>query len=501
MRFVVRAVVSLWALHATTMSAQVPAQPPTRLIGVAFDSVAMRPITDAVVRAVPARDPSSARVVRTDSLGRFRIDSLVRGRWLATVLHPVFDTLELEPPVAYIEVQEGGDVEVVLSTLSPRAIVRERCGVMASDLGLLFGYARRATDDSAAAGAVVRAAWPEWTMQDGARGMRSQLVSREAITAPQGRFMLCGVPRGNVVRVQAIHGSDSSSALEIPNDSSGVTRRDLLLAPGGGVVRPAADSAELGYGAQRLGAGTVIGRVRDINDRPIVGAIVRVMGSGDPARTDSSGAYVVRRAVIGTQMVEARALGFQPVRRLADLRSDVAIELQFTLATRQVDLDTVRVTADRTVSPALLSLENRMRSGVGGTFLDGDAVRRQATRFVSDALLRVNGVRVTTGSTGVGQRILMRRSDGRWCLPQVFVDGVAVHTGVPVPRSDSPKGEDSGEMFLDDFITLDEVAAVEVYPRFALVPVQFQTLSGCGAVVVWTKSQFGGVSVRDPRRR
>lgn len=489
----------LCTLLPVAVGAQQPDQPRARLVGVAFDSVGMRPLANAVVRVVPAQEPSAGRVATADSSGRFVVEGLTPGRWLATALHPVLDTLELESPVAYLDIQESGDIVLELPTPSAATLVRQRCGVMVADLGVLFGYARQATDEAPMPGATVTAEWPEWTMRNGVQGIRGEQVRRVATADASGRFTLCGVPAGNVVRVVASRGADSTGILELEIDASGVTRRDLVLAAAGTVLQPPTGSAEAGFGAQRVGPATVRGAVRDINGRPLAGAIVRVLGSGNASRTDSSGAFVVRRAMIGSQMVEARAIGFDPARQLADLRANAPLQLEFTLARRQVQLDTIRVSAGRTVSPALLSLEHRMRSGVGGTFLDGDAVRRQATRFVSDALLHVNGVRVR-GVSGAGQRILMRRSDGRACLPQVIVDGIPVHTGIPVPDNDLPTGSDNGEMFLDDFVSLDQVAAMEVYPRSALVPALFNAPSGCGAVVVWTKSHFGGVSVRDPRR-
>jgi len=497
-RRVVRTTTWLSLALPAAIGAQDRAELRARLVGAAFDSIAMRPLPQAVIRAVPARDPSIALVATADSSGRFVLEGFTPGRWLATALHPRFDSLEVEPPVAYIDIREAGDISLVLPTPSAATLIRQRCGVMATDLGVQFGYIRQANGYSPAPGSTVTAEWPEWSMQGGVQGMRGEMVRRAATSDDRGQYALCGLPAGNVVRVVAAMGADSTGILELPNDASGVTRRDFTLAAPGVIAQPSADSAEAGFTAQRLGPASVAGRVRDINGRPVVGAVVRVVGSGDASRTDSSGSFLVRRAMTGTQMVEARAIGFDPVRRMADLRADTLRQVEFTLARREVQLDTVRVSAGRSVSPALLSLEDRMRSGVGGTFLDGDAVRRQATRFVSDALLRVNGVRVMSVN-GAGQRILMRRADGRGCLPQVIVDGIPVHTGIPVPDNQRPTGSDNGEMFLDDFVSLDQVAAMEVYPRTALVPAPFNSPSGCGAVMVWTKSHFGGVSVRDPR--
>jgi hypothetical protein len=151
-----------------------------------------------------------------------------------------------------------------------------------------------------------------------------------------------------------------------------------------------------------------------------------------------------------------------------------------------VQLDTVRVIAGRAVDAAVTEIERRWRASGGGTIMDGETVRARSTIFVTDALRAMNGVRIVPVG-GMGQRILMR-GFGRECSPRIYLDGV-------------PLGHFGGTMFLDDLVIASDVAAMEVYPRGAMVPAQFAGLEECGAVVVWTYQRLGGVMPRDPRAR
>ncbi|MCX5762621.1 MAG: hypothetical protein NTW72_14160 [Gemmatimonadetes bacterium] len=75
----------------------------------------------------------------------------------------------------------------------------------------------------------------------------------------------------------------------------------------------------------------------------------------------------------------------------------------------------------------------------------------------------------TTGSIG----ITMRSSFGEFCAPTFYVDGL---------RMFSLSADE-----LNGMVNVKSVRAIEVYTD-ATVPMQFQqAMSGCGAIVIWTK--------------
>jgi len=72
-----------------------------------------------------------------------------------------------------------------------------------------------------------------------------------------------------------------------------------------------------------------------------------------------------------------------------------------------------------------------------------------------------------------------RGMGGGYCVPAFFVDGMRMMV-------------DDGN--LDQVVNASEIRAVEVYSRASNVPPQFNTLTGCGSVVIHTggRSQVTG---------
>lgn len=436
-----------------------------RVSRVAFDSVRNQPLGGARIRLVPVREPGSARVVEADAQGNFGVDSVSAGTWLATMLHPRLDSLGVEPAVVRIDIREPSDVSLVLATPSPRALALGRCGALAPDLGLIFGTVRSARDEAAVPGARVRLGWPEWVIPKRGRGIKLDMQQREGAADSLGRYAVCGVPVAGTVRLLAWNGADSSGMLRVDIDSAGLAQRDVSIAASRALTAsPEGDALTDSSG--REGDAVVRGRALDINGRPVVGAIARVMGSGRAGRSGDDGTFEVRGAVAGTQSLDVRAIGFEPSREAVELRDRVTREVQVTLGVQRVLLDTVRVVAGRKPNAALAGFERRWKSGVGGAFMDGATVRGRAPIFLTDALRAVNGVSVQPVG-GYGQRILMRDMSGNLCRPQLFVDGV------PLVMAGG-----HGEFFLDDFVDRGTVTAMEVYARGGVVPAEYMNSSG-----------------------
>ena len=143
----------------TPLAAQAP--PLAQIRGAVFDSVAMTPLRRALVRIVRADDPSIGRSTITDSLGTFVHDSVPAGVWLASFLHPVLDSLRLEPGVVRLEITEAGVVQLPLGTPSGQALVVQACGPGGEgDAGVILGTVRNAEDETPLVGATVEVEWP-----------------------------------------------------------------------------------------------------------------------------------------------------------------------------------------------------------------------------------------------------------------------------------------------------------------------------------------------------
>ena len=76
-----------------------------------------------------------------------------------------------------------------------------------------------------------------------------------------------------------------------------------------------------------------------------------------------------------------------------------------------------------------------------------------------------------------------------YCYPTLYIDGVRVFNN-------------DGD--LDAFVNVQDIRAMEVYPRGGSVPVEFQTLEGCGSLVIWTggrRPQFEPKKAPKPEKR
>ena len=457
-----------------------------RIVGQVYDSISRAPLSSATVRIVRADNPSIGRTATTDVFGRFRYDSVAGGAWLATFLHPVLDSLRLEPGIVRLDINETGELSILLATPSPRTLVVGNCrGPQAVDVGVIVGDVRRASDDAPLAGATVEVEWPEWVLQRGR--MTTDLRRRVARADSLGHYTLCGAPTGSTLRGFAWSGADSSGAIEVPTPDAGYSIVDFAVAPVDRVVVRLDSTAGTTLSATiRRGRAIVRGRVTSLDRRPLANAIVRVIGSGSQVRTNAEGTFTIADAGAGTQTVEVRAICYQPTRLAMRLSDGVSSAVTLRMPVQKVLLDTVRVQAGRELTPELRAIERRWRTGVG-TIMDGATLRDRANLFITDALRGINGVTIRQVG-GFGQSIMMRSSNGTECMAGIIVDGQAL------PPSQA------ASVSLDEITRREDITAVEVYARPSMLPAEFTSMvSGCGVVAIWTKRATGGVTPVKPK--
>jgi hypothetical protein len=471
----------------------------------------------AAVHLVPAGTPGApGQVAVTDSAGRFRLDSVAPGRYLAGFLHPRLDSLGLEAPTRVVEVGPGAaEVRADLALPGAPALAAAVCGARGGATGVLLGRVLDAERGEPVSGGAVVVRWGEVVLNR--RGVRRAVEERRGTVGPGGRYAVCGVPAGDDVTVQAVATlatrATGTTAGPAPGDSavSGVVDvrlppeapwlyRELLVdlrvaawppttTAASTVVPPPADPAPLpvppgtpaGGAPAARGTAALAGRVRDRDGRPLAGArvVVRTRTAwGDPvspggveaasdalAVTGADGAYRLAGLPAGTRAVAVFALGHTPARAAADLRPGRVTAADFTAGPRVVTLDAVRVSASR-VNPASEFARHRRRGF--GYFSDPDAIARRRPNSVADVLVGAPGLHVAGTARG---RPIMRGRLG--CAPTLFVDGARVADG------------DSSD--LDSHVPLRYVGAVEVYPSAFDAPAQYGGWSSCAVVLLWTK--------------
>lgn len=438
----------------------------TTVSGAVYDSLALRPLDGAIVQLVNAVNPAGVVwTAITDPLGAFGFSDVPDGRYLLGFLHPVLDSLGVEPPVREIVVA-GRPVGADVATPSPQRFLAAICGgrSLRDSASVIFGIVRDAHSHSPLAGVGVTGAWQEFSMTRGGFSQRVQRV--EAVTSETGWFSLCDVPRPGTTTVVAVRDADSTSLVEVPISTEAVVRRDLYV----GVARVdrIADTASVARRNVQSGEGRLTGTVASMTTgTPIAGAQV-ILTDGVEATSNARGEWTLASLPLGTRMLEVRALGYYPERRAVNVFTG-APSVHIALSTFRAVLDTVRVTASRWRDEHRLAFEARRRTGLG-RFLTAEEIARRAPVNASDLFRGMAGIATDAGT------IRIRRGDTD-CSPSLYLNGVQISSMV--------LGDLSADD-IDSWVRPHEIAAIEVYGD--IVPPQFQQIHlGCGAIAIWTK--------------
>ena len=465
-------------LLARLAVAQPPADgrsaPSATVTGVVHDSIAHAPLAGAMVQLVDATNPTRfGRAAVADSLGRFSIDSVPDGRYTIGFFHPMLDSLGLEPTLREVSVAGQRTVRADLATPSPARLRTAICGAGASDSGaVVVGVVRDARDGAPLSGAALTAEWLEYSFTP--KGLVRHMPRRTVTTKESGWFALCNVPSAGTVAIVASRGADSTDRIELQVPPEGFLRRELYV----GATRTitvtdtahradslAARPRRVHVGTGRL-SGTVVAAVAG---QPLTGAVVGIV-EGPQTRANDRGEWTLADAPAGTRMLEVRAVGYYPERRMVDVVTGAA-SVRVSLSTLKAVLDTVRVTASRLSDRRGTGFAERSRGGSGRYLMPADIARR-GTLNTTDLFRSMSGIRLDRTAFD-STTITMRGSFAGLCVPAIYIDGMLM-AGISADE-------------IDNLVTPRDVLGIEIYLE-ATVPPQFQrAMSGCGSIVIWSK--------------
>lgn len=212
------------------------------------------------------------------------------------------------------------------------------------------------------------------------------------------------------------------------------------------------------------------GQVKDSLGMPIPYATVYVPGGSATTTANDSGRFMLANVPPGRARFSIRRLGFAQLDFALEMPEDttliVAVRMHRAVA-RLRD-----VTVEETLSSVALNrvgVYERQRLGVGSFLFPADIRERAPTR-VEELLYGIPGVTVFTTN---GRLAAYGKSQGGYCRLSVFVDG----------RRYPFRGRD------ELGIAVNDVRAVEIYPRATEPPAQFHDPDNalCGSIVFWTK--------------
>ncbi|HUF66485.1 MAG TPA: carboxypeptidase regulatory-like domain-containing protein, partial [Gemmatimonadaceae bacterium] len=223
--------------------------------------------------------------------------------------------------------------------------------------------------------------------------------------------------------------------------------------------------------------------------RPLPRVMVELPSQARQVETDSAGEFVIAELQPQLVPVRLRAIGFQTVQRGINLFAGRVTRIEYVMSPQATALPEVRVSAPGPATVLMEGFEERRRHGFG-TFFVAEQLERSHHRQVTDLVREAVGVRVVRATAGGVHLANSRRTAtgpgaGRPCYLQVVVDGLIFWTpgagGQVTVRSGPPPD-------LGGFISISELAGIEIYSGMAGVPVEFRREGAhCGALILWTK--------------
>lgn len=230
------------------------------------------------------------------------------------------------------------------------------------------------------------------------------------------------------------------------------------------------------------------------NDAPVSLATVRLIDAeGRVAVTgysDVAGRFQLTVPQAGSYSVHVEHLtGFDMVDGPMDLTASSNVMVAFHLVAKPIALDALEVTVEGRLPPLdRAGFYERRQAGLGFFMDDLDIERRRPLR-ASDLMRTIPGVQYleANGIAGVSGYPVMAyalrsqvfSASSPPCFPRVYVDGTVVEQG--------------GSTFtpargFDQLVAAQDIAALEVYDSPVDTPAQFGGLSGCGVILIWTKT-------------
>ena len=450
-----RHVVAFFLASGTALGAQQTAG--STLRGEAFDSLNKRPLDGASISILGV-----GRTTIADSRGRFHFDSVAPGTYTVVAYHAVLDSIGLGAVTARTTVGTSSG-QVLIAVPSFEAFWRLACGDRPAprDSGIVYGTIRDAGSGKTVAGVSVDVSWVDLSV-DSLRRMREKKWHQTTRSDSLGNYGICGVPISSVPSIEASYAEGSSGAIDLVGDQHRVRRRDLSVGP-----QAETDSTR---------RGTIAGLLTDPAGQPFAGAQILVQAFPE-TRSGADGRFVVRNVPTGTRQVEIRSVGMAPFITTVDVTPHDTAMIAAQLK-KVATLNVVRVTGTMRQQKLVADLEARRKLGLGfvqdSTAFEG----RVELQSVFSAFPHLAVQRV-----GNSQRyyLTLPIAIGR-CTANLWIDGRHMQT-VPDPMV--------GYAMLFD-LHPDQIAALEVYPHGASVPMELQSLnSTCGTVAIWTKWGLG----------
>jgi hypothetical protein len=461
------------------------------LRGVVWDSTVSAPLPGAIVYL-------SGTGYRTETApdGRFLLDGLPAGVFTASFTHPRLDSLGVVAAGAEADVTPGRTSEVSLAIPSSATIRLASCRAEEREEGgaVVAGVVTDRTSGQPVPGARVRVAWQEVERMEPVVQAKEHWF--EVVADHDGRYMACGVPVDESVRIRASFLQTSGDNVEaaFAEESYRVLDLEIELPPGLFAGQGGATVRSREYGAQGV-QGVLI--ERESGSRIRTASITVRRASGDivaSGETSEDGFFRLMTPTPGRYLLSAQALGYGDIDAVT---VDVALGNLTVLDVRMVpealQLEPIVVTAEpRAFHLEMQGFYRRQHDGLG-VFITPQLLEERRPHKVTNLFFGLPGTRVVEPSQGAGGRAVYFRGGERpggsssfaICWPMVYVDRHLVSTGGLAGAGAEPTA-------VDDVVFAGDVLAIEIFRTPAEIPPEFNgPNAGCGVIVLWTRRGGG----------
>jgi hypothetical protein len=434
------------------------------------DTLEESPISGAVVTLIRMKD-GTQRVAITGARGGFSFTGLPVGKYRIVVTTTELEITGIEETDT-VSIEQGERTSMIVALKSAREMVTDLCGATVNAKAAVAG---RVLDgnEKPVVGARVTIDWLVGTETG------RKLQSVDAITDSTGRIGTCNLPNVTQARyiVQVLGAKAIEGVVALRDSTLGTF---LVRSPAAGTATGTGDSFRFSRVSRNpeLTGALIRGTVFTGNGIPVRGARVSVEGiTGRDVLTDSAGRFLLSSVTPGQRTVVVRALRFRPQRMTVFVAEHeewsvsvvmgAAVLPDVTIAASTTGLDRVGFFHRRTIRK-------------GGIFLTDEDIGRLGALEVGDILRDMQHLHVVDRGTmeeeiqgkGAYQGIL-------WWVDGALVD---VHSALNVQPNRSYYQN------INQFVTADEIAGIEIYPP-GEGDMRFTAIGNgcCQAIAIWTK--------------
>ncbi|MDQ8164527.1 MAG: carboxypeptidase regulatory-like domain-containing protein [Gemmatimonadota bacterium] len=433
------------------------AKPPVTVRGEVRDSASGRGIGGAQLSL-----QGTALSTETDADGRFALTNVLPGEYALEIRTPGLDSIGTADQ-RDLTVTDGKEV-VRYRVPSVRQVVDAMCGAAYAGRGIpgiVSGSVATLDDSAPPAGTALTLEWTDPATR--------VLRSASAATDAAGNFLVCGAPVGVGLVLRA--SADSLKATPVA----------IALAP----EKPA-EVVRLTLDRRAAPTGTVAGVVVSDSGRAVViDAEVILPDAARSARSDSSGAFLLRDVPIGEHRVMVRRPGYGPLDAMLSVRANEVVNRRMVLA-RVTVLNEVVIAAGPRPLP---EFEANRKLGLG-VFMTRDFLATQEGRRLATVFGAVPGVRVWNNSGGKRGEFI---ASSRICKP-----AITYGPGGAIEQKCTPCFADvfvdghhmtrRGDRFDVNSIEPADIEAIEYYRGASESPGRYRTAVGaCGVLVIHTR--------------